>query len=450
MKLAKRLLPLMMAVLLLASLLAACGGGNSGSGVANSEGTNTATSEPSGSTAEPDAKGSKTLTVLVEGGSPANTVVEDTKDAFKEQTGVEIIVDAVPYAGIYDKVMAEISSGTARHDLICIDALWLSAMKPGLASLNDVVTDEVKNDSMPGLLEGATIDGDLLGYPLWTNTQLLIYRTDMFEDADNMAAFEAEYGYPLAPPTTWEQFADVAKFFTKDDMYGTALHGYGPCAPTMFLNFASQAGARPLVLNDDMSAANINDQAYVDALTYMQKMQQDGVIPPDTMAIGAEVCNQLFVNGKIAMQLNWAHQYASDYERLGDKVGVAPNIAGPAGVGAISGPWYMSLMKDSPNQDAAIEYMNYMFDNNSEFLSAGLKVSARISDFEEYSVQPEYAHLNAMIETLKGPMSQNRPNTAKWKQLEEVLIEMIQNVFGGNDPQQEADNAKAKIDSIMG
>ena len=99
---------------------------------------------------------------------------------------------------------------------------------------------------------------------------------------------------------------------------------------------------------------------------------------------------------------------------------------------------------------AAIEYMNYMFDNNSEFLSAGLKVSARISDFEEYSVQPEYAHLNAMIETLKGPMSQNRPNTAKWKQLEEVLIEMIQNVFGGNDPQQEADNAKAKIDSIMG
>ena len=192
MKLAKRLLPLMMAVLLLASLLAACGGGNSGSGVANSEGTNTATSEPSGSTAEPDAKGSKTLTVLVEGGSPANTVVEATKDAFKEQTGVEIIVDAVPYAGIYDKVMAEISSGTARHDLICIDALWLSAMKPGLASLNDVVTDEVKNDSMPGLLEGATIDGDLLGYPLWTNTQLLIYRTDMFEDADNMAAFEAE------------------------------------------------------------------------------------------------------------------------------------------------------------------------------------------------------------------------------------------------------------------
>lgn len=57
MKLAKRLLPLMMAVLLLASLLAACGGGNSDSGVANSEGTNTATSEPSGSTAEPDREG---------------------------------------------------------------------------------------------------------------------------------------------------------------------------------------------------------------------------------------------------------------------------------------------------------------------------------------------------------------------------------------------------------
>lgn len=448
----QRLLAILMSVIVLVGILSACGSNQSNSAPSSNSDVITDNEEATdnGEVSDNEEDAAKTLTILVEGGSPANAVVEATKDAYEEQTGYKIVVDAVPYSGIYDKVMAEISSGTAQHDLICIDVLWFAAMKSGLTVLNDVVTDEVKNDSMPGLLEGATIDGDLLGYPLWTNCQLLIYRSDLFEDADNKAAFEAEYGYELAPPSTWEQYFDIAKFFTKDDMFGTALHGLGPHAPTQFLNFASQAGAKPLVLNDDLVTSNINDQPYVDALAYMQKVQQEGVIPPDTLAIGADECNELFVNGKIAMQLNWAHLYASSYERLGDKVGVAPNIAGSAGIGAISGPWYMSLMKNSPNQEAAIEYMNYIFDNNSEFLNAGLKVSARASDFEEYGTKPEYAHLNAMIDTLDGPMSQNRPNTPKWAQLEEIIITMVQNVFSGSEPQQEADKAKAEMDVIMG
>ncbi len=444
----KKLFSLALCVLMLTGLLAACGGSGGGStpatasaGSGSGAGTNSAA---------PGDGGGKTLTVLVEGGSPANAVVEATKAAFTEQTGCEIVVDAVPYSGIYDKVMAEISSGTAQHDLICIDVLWFAAMKPGLTVLNDVVTDEVKTDSIPGLIEGATLGGDLMGYPLWTNCQLLIYRKDLFEDEANKTAFEAEYGYKLAPPATWEEYADVAKFFTKDDMYGTALHGLGPHAPTQFLNFASQAGAQPLVLGDD-GLPNVDGQAYIDALAYMQQMQNDAVIPPDTLAIGADECNELFGNEKIAMQLNWAHLYASSYEKLGgDKVGVAPNIAGSSGIGAISGPWYMSLMKDSPNQDLAVEYMNYMFDNNAEFLQAGLKVSARASDFDEYGSDPAYAHLNAMKETLSGPMSQNRPNTEKWAQLEEVIIAMVQNTFAGNDPATEAQNGKAEMDAIMG
>lgn len=445
MKRIKKWISLLLAGLLSIALMSGCAGNLQSSSPTNGDEDSTQPSE-----AAQGSDGGATFTVLVEGGSPANSVVEATKAAFQEQSGCEIIVDAVPYSGIYDKVMAEISSGTAQHDLICIDVLWFAAMKPGLASLNNLVSDEVKSDSMPGLLEGATLDGDLLGYPLWTNCQLLIYRKDLFEDPDNQLAFQSEYGYELAPPTNWEQYADMAKFFTKDDMYGTALHGLGPHAPTQFLNFASQAGARPLVLNDDLASANVDNQAYIDALAYMQKMQTDSVIPPDTLAIGADECNELFVNGKLAMQLNWAHLYASSYERMGDQVGVASNIGGSAGAGAISGPWYMSMMKETANQDLAMQYMDFIFENNSEFLQAGLKVSARVSDFEAYGDKPEYAHLNAMIETLNGPMSQNRPNTPQWAQLEEVIIAMVQNAFAGNDPAAEASKAKAEMDNIVG
>ena len=40
------------------------------------------------------------------------------------------------------------------------------------------------------------------------------------------AAFEAEYGYPLAVPETWAQLMDIAKFFTRPDegLYGAAIY----------------------------------------------------------------------------------------------------------------------------------------------------------------------------------------------------------------------------------
>ena len=39
------------------------------------------------------------------------------------------------------------------------------------------------------------------------------------------SAFKAKYGYDLKPPTTWQQYSDVAAFFTKGGMYGAPLPG---------------------------------------------------------------------------------------------------------------------------------------------------------------------------------------------------------------------------------
>ena len=53
------------------------------------------------------------------------------------------------------------------------------------------------------------------------------YRTDLFEDADLQAKFEAAYGYPLAPPATLEQMYDMSEFFVGEGAvaYGTVFAG---------------------------------------------------------------------------------------------------------------------------------------------------------------------------------------------------------------------------------
>ena len=41
--------------------------------------------------------------------------------------------------------------------------------------------------------------------PVWTNSEILFYRTDLFGDPKEQADFRAKYGYDLAPPTDWVQ-----------------------------------------------------------------------------------------------------------------------------------------------------------------------------------------------------------------------------------------------------
>jgi len=64
-----------------------------------------------------------------------------------------------------------------------------------------------------------------IGYPFATNTMLLVYNKKMFENPDNKKSYKAKYGEDLTVPTTWEQFKNVAEFFTTSNTYGVCMQG---------------------------------------------------------------------------------------------------------------------------------------------------------------------------------------------------------------------------------
>ena len=67
------------------------------------------------------------ITVLVESGSPAEALANDTAADFEKETGCKVVVDAVAYTGMYDKLSTEIKAGQAAHDVACMDFVWLAA-----------------------------------------------------------------------------------------------------------------------------------------------------------------------------------------------------------------------------------------------------------------------------------------------------------------------------------
>lgn len=390
----------------------------------------------------------KTLTILVEGGSPAEEVARETAVEFKEKSGYEIEIDSVPYSGVYDNLKAEIEAGKATHDVAMIDVLWFPSLAEGLSPVSDVISQEELDDFLPQLADSATIDGELLGLPTWTNSKILLYRKDLFEDETNKEEFNARYGYDLTVPKTWKEYKDAAEFFTGDGMYGTSVFGQtGGDAVSSWLDLAAQAGAKPLIIDD--SKVLINEKPYVESLEYLQSLIKDKSVPEDYLAIASTETAELFNNEKLAMQIAWGHFYLTSEEALPDKVGAAPALSGSAGIGAVPGPWYQVILKDSEKKDVAEEYLAFMYNKNEMYMDA-LGVAGRKSVFDDYTNNEAYAHIDTLSETLDGPQTQNRPNIEEWTQIEnEVLSPMLQRVLAGEDAQKELDTAKIEIENIV-
>lgn len=370
------------------------------------------------------------ITVLVESGSPAEALANNTAADFEKETGCKVVVDAVAYTGMYDKLSTEIKAGQAAHDVSCMDFVWLAAFADAI----EPITDADTSDFLPTLEESGTVDGNLLGYPMWVNAKILIYRKDLIPE-DKV-------------PKTWDEYKALAKEMKTDDMYGTTVFGSGSDAVCSFLDFACQAGADGLVYDKDGNV-NITDQPYVDALDFMVEMANEDCTPSDSLATASTESQELFNNGKVAMQLNWSHQYPAAVEALGaDKVGCAPMIAGSAGAGATTGPWYECVMKNSENKDMALKYVEYMYDHNADYMNGTLKIAGRTSVYEEAGKEAGNEHTTAVLDTLNEKQSQPRPMISTWSQVEQVLTGVVESCLGGADVKETLESAKEEIEAI--
>ncbi|RAK03947.1 carbohydrate ABC transporter substrate-binding protein (CUT1 family) [Halanaerobium saccharolyticum] len=406
--------------------------------------------------------GAKSITVLVEGGGPAHKVAESTAEEFEKISGYEVIIETAPYDGIYDKMRAEIASPTGAYDVATIDVLWIPFLYNGLLPLDDVLTEDMKNDFFPGLVEGGSINNNSYGIPVWTNSKLLLYRKDLFNNEEYKKEFNKEYGYELEVPKNWEEFRDVAKFFTKDldndgvtDLYGTAVIGgnHGDSV-TGWLEHSLQAGAESLVI-DDKGDIVINKEPYIEGLNFLNKIvNEDKSVPSGTLEMLIPQAANLFWDGKLAMTLTWGHFYvpSNDPEQssIAGNVGVAPMISGDKGIGAIPGPWYQVVPESSNEKEIAKEYLRFLYERNNLYLEE-LGVAARESVFNAFKDKKGYEHLEPMMKTLNAEQTKNRPAIREWQRIEsEALIPAVQYTLGGSKTVEESiEWANEQIENIL-
>ena len=364
----------------------------------------------------------KSITVLVEAGGHAE--LQPIADLYAKDKGVKVNFVELPYNGLYNRVNSELSTGSVSFDVAALDAIWLPAFAAGLQPLNSMYTSEVKADNFPSVLQEAKVGDNYVGMPAFANSEILYYRTDLFNDPANKSAFKAKYGYDLKPPTTWQQYSDVAAFFTKGGMYGAPLPG---AEETQYLATLSQAGEKNMVLNAAGTKSTLGDSESLKALDYYTSLAK--YAPPGVAAVDWNAAQNLYNQGKSAMMLFWAHafrQIPSSSPVFG-KTGVAPMIGGPAGVAGVPGPFYLSVPREGAHQAASTAFVKFAYDHNALSAKTSLGLVARISALKQFAGKPGYEAYNPMVTTLSAPATISRPANGNWQNIvNNVLIPMIQ------------------------
>jgi multiple sugar transport system substrate-binding protein len=373
---------------------------------------------------------SKSLSVVCESGGYAELTA--IAQLFKKQTGTTVTLNQLPYAGLFNRVSSELSTGALSFDVAALDAIWLPTFGAKLLALDELFTPAVKADLFAATLDEGQINGHYVGMPGWTNVEILYYRKDLFEDTAQQSAFRARFGYDLEPPKTWQQFTDAARFFTKGGLYGTDVKGD---VETEWLAHVLQAGSPGVVL-DDSGKIIIDNPQHVEALTFYSNLNnQYKVGPPGAAQVGWPEAQNLFYQGKTAMTRFWAHLYRQipSTAPVHGKVGVAPMIAGTSGIAGIPGPFYLSVPAKGSKNDLAVKFIQFAYDNNALGIQSALGLAARKSAFEQYAGKPGYENFAPLLTTLNARATQTRPKTPKWQQIvDTVLVPTIQQSLTAN------------------
>lgn len=262
----------------------------------------------------PAASSVEELTILWAQWDPAD-YLQEIGNMYEEATGIKVNVVQEPWGSFYDRAFAEFAAGGNSFDMIVGDSQWLGqgAEQGHYVEMTDFlvgegIADTVTEATLTYYGEYPTGSGSYWAYPTEGDADGWAYRMDLFEDPDEMAAFEAEYGYALAVPETWEQLMDIAKFFTRPEegLYGAAIYTQKDYdAITMgFENVLFSYGGRWQDPETNAVQGFVNSPESIAALEYYAELYQC-CSPPGLGNAFFQETNDALINGQAAMIMNY-------------------------------------------------------------------------------------------------------------------------------------------------
>lgn len=311
------------------------------------------------------------LKIAVVGGPMYDRLYEERLPAFTAETGIEVEIGAkLIHPELNDHLAAAYQAGTGDYDLISTHGKYAPAQAAWLRPLDDLLPPGALGDFAAATVAMARIEGALFGIPRNVDTRLLHYRSDLFNDPAERASFARRFGYPLRPPESWDELADVARHFTRPpDLYGFAFPGQESGLWGQFYELVEGTGGRFFGPN---LRAGFDAPEGVWALDYLRRLYTEwSAVPPETPDWQFDSVSAAFDAGRVAMIGDWPATYgAHAASAVGDRFDLALYPAGPHRRAVYSGGFTWAIPQGSRHPKAAMRLALHLSDERSQLVEA--------------------------------------------------------------------------------
>ena len=359
---------------------------------------------------------------------------------YEELTGVDIVMEVLPPDQLWQKMQLEAQAGSNYYDIGYHSPGWFGYYHESVAGLDDLIeefgfdlsqySEAVINSHMRNSL---LRPGEIIAIARNPQTAFYVYRTDWFEHPDEQAAFQAEYGRPLAPPATWEELYDIAVFFTRPagatvagETLTQPLYGYSASIKPpggmarAFLAIVYSLGLQGWDENYD---SDLRDPILLEGVAYWKRLIQDA-FPPQAqtwdflehlsfMREGRLATAELYPEGVLTIE--------GDGAPTAGKIGYAtlPVWPGnradlPVGRSFIGGGGV--LIFDTPNKAEAFKFLQWLLEEQAAEFNLRTAMFARSDQFTDPDVLNSYAFYDTFLPVFLEQMSYGFPRQyeAEW------------------------------------
>jgi len=329
-----------------------------------------------GATASAGSAQAADLTLCWAAWDPANALVEMSKD-FEAESGHTMSFEFVPWPNFADRMLNELNSGGKLCDLLIGDSQWIggAAENGQYVKLNDFFDAEgIKMDdflpaTVTGYAEWPKNTPNYYALPAYADVVGWTYRKDWFSRPEIQSEFKEKYGRELDAPKTLEELKQVGEFFQGREIDGKKV--YGAAIYTERGSEGITMGVTNALYNYGFQYEDpekpydidgfVNSAGAIEGLEFYKALY-DCCTPPGASDAYMSQNIDAYKSGQVAMQMNFAFIWPGvevDPNVGGGKSGYFANPAGPAGQFAQLGGQGISVVANTENMDAALEYIKW-------------------------------------------------------------------------------------------
>jgi multiple sugar transport system substrate-binding protein len=296
----------------------------------------------------------------------------------------------------------------------------------------------------------------IYGYPYIALTTFLCYRKDLVDDPANRRNFKLRYHTELTPPTTWQEYRQLAEFFTRPDehFYGTYIQGkQGLALWYEWLNLIYSFGGNILDAQHGWEYGDIVVNSPQNVAATEQYITQIAFSPPDTLNFGWGEAQSALQQGHVFMGLLWSDQapYLEDpaVSKVANKIGYSliPSNSGEP-FSQLEGLTYL-IPQESTHPREAYRFLEWVMSSqvqNRQTLMGGLSVRKSTYDKAEVKRLPYASTFLASAAIAKTKPTV--PESGEMIEASELRVAEI--VSGRCSPQTGLDKLALDLQRVLG